>query len=360
MRKRSTVTAPKWTVGLDLGDRRSRACVIGDEGRPLEEVALASTAEGIAELLSKRERCRVVMEAGGHSPWVSRLVRKLGHEAVVANPRKLRLITESDSKSDRLDARTLAQLGHANLGLLHVVHHRSAQAQQDLAVVRARDALVRCRTLTINHVRSEVKAVGARLPSCSSEAFARKVAEHLPAELRAVLEPMLEAIARMTETIRAYEGQIEALCERHPATKLLRQVEGVGPITSLTYVLTLDDPRRFRRSRQVGAFLGLRPRRDQSGGSDPQLRITKAGDKTVRRLLVGSAQYILGRFGPDTALRRFGQALASRGGKNAKKRAVVAVARKLAVLLHRLWVTGEEYEPLRAARAVAETPARAS
>jgi transposase len=359
MRKRNTVRRVISTVGIDLGDRRSRVCVIeGDD--VIEETSVATTPEGIGEYLSARERCRVVMEAGGSSPWVSRLVKKLGHEVVVANPRKLRLITENDNKSDRFDAQTLARLGHADLGLLHVVRHRSAKAQQHLGVIRARDALVRCRTLTVNHVRSEVKSVGARLPSCSTDAFPKKVREDVPTVLRAALEPLLASIAAMTETIREYDRQIEDLCEKYPATKVLRQVEGVGPITALTYVLTIDDPKRFRHSRMVGAFLGLRPRRDQSGGSDPQLRITKAGDKTLRRLLVGSAQYILGPFGTDSALRRFGQALASRGGKNAKKRAVVAVARKLAVLLHRLWVTGEQYDPLRAARPLPETPARAS
>jgi transposase len=186
------------------------------------------------------------------------------------------------------------------------------------------------------------------------------VSEHIPQDLRAALEPLLASIASMTETIRGYERRIEELGQtEYPVTNRLRQVEGVGPITALTYVLTIDSPERFRRSRMVGAFLGLRPRRDQSGGSDPQLHITKAGDKTLRRLLVGSAHYILGPFGSDCALRRFGLALASRGGKNAKKRAVVAVARKLAVLLHRLWLTGEEYDPMRAARPL-PTPARAS
>jgi transposase len=337
------------TVGLDLGDRRSRACVI-EEGEVVERESVATTAEALKEFLSERERCRVVMEAGAHSGWVSRLVRALGHEALVANPRKLRLITESDSKSDQLDAETLARLGHADLGLLHLVHHRSEAAQRDLAVVRARDVLVRSRTRTINHVRSEVKSEGGRLRSCSSDAFASKALEEVPPSLRAALTPLLAMIRMLTEQIHAYDRQIEALCEKYGATRLLRQVAGVGPLTALTFVLTLDDPSRFRRSRMVGAFLGLRPRRAQSGDRDRQLAITKAGDKTLRRLLVGSAQYILGPFGPDTALRRFGLALASRGGKNAKKRAVVAVARKLSVLLHRLWVTAEGYDPLRGAR----------
>jgi transposase len=159
---------------------------------------------------------------------------------------------------------------------------------------------------------------------------------------------VLETIASLTHKIRRYERHIEQLAsERYPETCLLRQVSGVGPLTALSFVLTLEDPGRFRRSRSVGAYLGLRQRQSQSGEQDPELRITKAGDHDLRRLLIGSAHYLLGPFGPDTDLRRWGLALAARGKKNAKKRAVVAVARKLAVLLHRLWVTAEVYEPLR-------------
>jgi len=135
--------------------------------------------------------------------------------------------------------------------------------------------------------------------------------------------------------------------ERYPRTRLLRQVPGVGPVTALAFVLALADPSRFRSSRSVGAYLGLRPRRSDSGESMPELRITKAGNGAVRRLLVQCAQYILGPFGPESDLRGWGLKLAGRGGKRAKRVAVVAVARKLSVLLHRLWVSGENYDPLR-------------
>lgn len=133
----------------------------------------------------------------------------------------------------------------------------------------------------------------------------------------------------------------------YPEVALLKQVKGVGTLIGLTYILTLDDPHRFRRSRDAGCFLGLRPGRRNSGMSEPQMHISKEGDAYLRTLMVQGAHYILGPFGPDSDLRRWGLKLAERGGKNAKKRAVIAVARKLAVLLHKLWVSGEVYEPLR-------------
>jgi transposase len=293
---------------------------------------------------------RIVVETGTHTAWVARLLERLGHEVVVADARRLRFIFESDRKDDRTDAQMLARVGRLDAGLLHPVRLRAAKADEHLAVVRARDTLVEARTKLVNCVRGIVKRSGQRLPRTSTDAFARKVRDQIPAELKLALEPMLDAIEGATASIRAYDETLERLCEEHEATKLLRQVSGVGPVTALAFVLTIDDPRRFRKSRQVGPFLGLVPRRDASGQTDRQLGITLAGDKLVRRLLIGSAHYILGPFGPDTDLRRWGLAR-SGGGKNAKKRVVVAVARRLAVLLHRLWVTGAEYRPLRSSPA---------
>ena len=131
----------------------------------------------------------------------------------------------------------------------------------------------------------------------------------------------------------------------YPEALLLQQISGVGPITALAFVLLVEDPRRFEQSREVGAYFGLVPRLDESSDSTPQLRITKAGDELGRRLLVSAAQYILGPFGPECDLRSHGEAIAQRGGKNAKKRAAVAVARKLAVLMHRLWIAKATYDP---------------
>lgn len=335
------------TVGLDLGDRFSQLLVLDREGEVIEEGRVATREETLRQRFSGIASMRIALETGTHSPWVSRVLEECGHEVIVANSRKLRLIYENPSKDDRVDALYLARLARLDPALLSPVKHRSATAQEDLALLRSREALVSARTQLINHVRGVVKSVGSRLPASSSRSFSKKVSEKVPASLRAGLLPVVEEIASLSDQIKAVEKQLELLCEEtYPQTKLLRQVSGVGPITSLAFILTLEDPGRFQKSRTVGAFLGLVPGRKQSGGSDPQRRITKQGDVSLRRLLVNAAHYILGPFGPDCDLRRFGSRIASRGGKFAKKRAVVAVARKLAVLLHHLWRWAQVYEPL--------------
>jgi transposase len=286
-----------------------------------------------------------------------RLLSASGHEVFVANARKLRLIYENERKSDRVDAQYLARVARLDPRLLSPLQHRGLQTQQQLELLKARDVLVATRTRLINHVRGAVKVFGTRIPKCSTGGFATKAGENLPPDQRPAVDPLLEVISSLTMTIRTYDRQIEQLCEQsYPQTSLLRQVTGVGPVTALTYVLTIEDPHRFRSSRAVGSYVGLTRRQSSSGGHDQALRITKAGDRKLRCLLVQSAQYILGPFGPDTDLRRWGLVLASRGRKNAKKRAVIAVARKLAVLLHRLWVTAEVYEPLREAAKASRAP----
>jgi transposase len=260
----------------------------------------------------------------------------------------VRLISQSSRKDDRLDARTLGRLARIDPALLSPVRHRSAQAQIHLTVIRARAALVSARTALVNAARGSTKSYGQRLRKCGTEQMNREMAKGLSQELRDALDPLLAEIESLNAGIAEYDRRIEQIAkEVHPEVALLRQVKGVGPLISLTFVLTLDDPQRFRRSRDVGCFLGLRPGRRNSGRSEPQLHISKEGDRYLRTLLVQGAHYILGPFGEDSDLRRWGLKLAERGGKNAKKRAVVAVARKLAVLLHKLWVSGEVYEPLR-------------
>ena len=335
------------TIGLDVGDRYTHIYALGSGGAVVRERRVHTTAPALSGALGDLPRARVVLEAGPRSPWLSRLLADLGHEVVVANPRQVALIARSQRKTDRLDAAWLARLGRFDPELLAPIRHRSEQSQHDLAVVRARDALVRSRTLLINHVRGAVKACGAALPSCTAEAFQRKTAEHIPDGLRPALLPLVEAIGELTVRIAAAGREIEALCEAHPETAALRQVTGVGPITALTFVLTIEDPSRFPKSREVGAYLGLVPRQRDSGERAPQLGIGKSGDAGLRRLLVQAAHYILGPFGPDTDLRRWGERYAGTGARNAKKRAVVAVARRLAVLLLALWKSGEVYDPLR-------------
>jgi len=343
----SPSTTPREVIGIDLGDRWSRYCVLDQAGTVIEEDRVRTTPEALTARFGQEAATRIVIEVGAHSPWVSRLLQGQGHDVVVANPRKVRLIYESDRKNDRLDARMLARLGRVDVSLLSPVRHRSREVQADLALVRSRDALVAARTQLINSVRGMVKSMGGRLPRSTTAAFAGKVDLLIPAELKPALRPLVRCIQTLTEQIGGCDERVEQLADKkYPETRLLRQVKGVGPLIALTYVLTVEDPNRFQRSRQMGSFLGLRPRQCESGNSAPQLGISKCGNNHLRWLLVQAAHYILSRLAPDSRLRRWGLQLAARGGKNGKRRAVVAVARKLAVLLHRLWVTGEVYEPL--------------
>ena len=335
------------TIGIDLGDRWSRYCVLDRDGEIVEEDRLRTSAAEVEQRFNKMPATRIAIEAGTHSPWVSRLLERLGHEVIVANARRVRLIYQSDRKNDRLDARMLARLARVDVNVLAPIHHRGAETQADLAVIRGRDSLVAARTQLINAVRGTVKSLGGRLPKSTTAAFAGKVSALIPSEIRVALEPLLRSIASLTEQIAKADEQIARLAEeKYPETRLLRQVKGIGPLIALTYVLTVGDPHRFAKSRTVGSYLGLRPRQRESGASAPQLGISKAGNNHLRWLLVQAANYILGPLAPDSGLRRWGLGLAAKGGKNGKRRAVVAVARKLAVLLHRLWVTAEVYEPL--------------
>jgi transposase len=341
---------PNMTAGLDIGDKYSYLCLIDSEdGQMIEEGRLRTTPEAIRRrFASERPPMRIAIEAGTHSPWVSRLLEECGHEVLVANARKTRLIYSNKRKTDQIDAENLARLARLDPRLLYPLKHRGEDAQAHMALIRSREALVDCRTQLVNHVRGAVKSFGHRLPKCPARSFHKRASEHIPEALLPALGPILEQIASLTERIRQYDRKLQTISkERYPETELLRQVEGIGPLTALTFVLTLEDPYRFEKSRSVGAYLGLVPATERSGDSDPQKRISKEGDQMLRKLLVGSAHYVLGPFGSDSDLRRHGQKIASRGAKNAKKRAAVAVARKLAVLLHSLWISGEAYEPLR-------------
>ncbi len=336
------------TIGLDLGDRISRYCILNEAGEIILEQELPTTAKGIEQVFGKIARSRIALETETHSPWISRQLSQYGHEVIVAHARNVRLISQSSRKDDRLDARTLGRLARIDPALLSPVRHRSAKAQMHLTVIRARAALVSTRTALVNAARGLTKSNGQRLPQCGTEQIHREIAQGLNQELRDALDPLLREIESLNEAIAEYDTRIEQIArEGYPQVARLKQVKGVGPLIALTYVLTLDDPYRFRRSRDVGCFLGLRPGRRNSGRSEPQLHISKEGDRYLRTLLVQGAHYVLGPFGEDSDLRRWGLKLAERGGKNAKKRAVVAVARKLAVLLHKLWVSKEVYEPLR-------------
>ena len=338
---------------MDQGDLRHRVCVLDGLGEIYEELSLTNTRESITDFLEAYPQSVVAIEAGTHSPWISRLIEEMGCRAIVANPRKLRAIYQNDRKSDELDARMLAKLARADESLLYPVEHVSEPAQRDLLRIKLRDNLVRQRVGVINAVRSTLKGLGYRLASPNTTCFAKRARTRLEKddpELLAMIEPSLLVVDTLTGKIRELDREIERLCEEgYPETARLRQIRGIGPITALCFVLTIGSPERFERPRDVGAWLGLVPKRDQSGDTEKKLGISKAGNAYLRRLLVGSANYLLGPFGEDCDLRTRGLRLAERGGRGARKKAVVATARKLAVVMLTVWRENREYEPIRKA-----------
>ncbi len=341
------------TIGIDMGDKKNEMCAVDSKGKVLERETQPNTPEFTRKYYSAIAPRRIVLEAGAQSTWFAETLRECGHEVIVANPRKTRLIGSSSEKNDRRDAEMLARLGNADPGLLHPVQLKSTQEQADIAVLKARDSLVAARTSIIEQIRSQAKCLGSRIDSCDADCFHLNALEQIPDSLRPALEPLVQTVGHLTRQIRSYDRQIELLCKQHPETERLREIGGVGAITSLFFVLTIGDCERFENSRSVGPYTGLTPKHHQSGQVDKLLNISKEGNETMRRLLVGSARYILGPFGKDCDLRRFGMHIMERGGKSAKGRAAIAVARKLAVLMHSLLKNETQYDPFHQAGAAA-------
>lgn len=339
------------TVGIDIGDRYSEICIVGGGDGHIEVFEsgrIKTSKEAVTGYFAGRDPMTIALEVGTHSPWMSELIRELGHDVIVANARKLKFIYESDNKSDATDAEMLARVARMDRKMLHPLEHRPSVDAEAMALVRARDALVRSRASLVNHVRGVMKSNGERLRSgIATQAF-HKHADEIPPRLQPMLGPVMEIIGQITSQVKAYDKQIDQVSkESYPETELLRQIAGVGPITALTFLLVVSDAERFHNNRAIGPYLGLTPKRDQSGDDDPQLSITKSGNPYLRRLLVSAAHYIRGPFGPDCDLRRHGDRIAARGGKRAKRRAAIAVARKLSVVMLSMLRTGADYVPLR-------------
>jgi transposase len=310
---------PAETIGVDLGDKLSHYAILNEEGEVIEEASFRNNAESIAKHFAKQPHARVAMEVGTQSAWIAREFKKLGHEVIVANSGELKWITSSDTKNDRNDAVKLARLARADRNLLAPVEHRTAEQQADLAVIRARDALVRTRTLLVNTARSLAKGFGLRLPSSITHTFGARALADLAAHLHLAMKGLLEHIDQLSLKIRDYDQHVREVAAKYPVAGQLAH------------------------SRDAGSFLGLRPQQKQSGERDPQLGISKSGDPYLRKLLVQCAHQLLGHWGKDSELRQWGLSKGTTGA--GKKRAVIAVARKLAVLLHRLWRTGESFKP---------------
>lgn len=345
MRKNNT----KLTIGIDLGDKIHSVCVLSHSGKVLETVSLLNNRNAVEAFFRLYTGATVILEAGAQSLWMSHLLKNLGLTVLVGNARRLRMIWDTERKFDKKDAEMLARIARFDPQLVCPIEHRRIEAQCDLNLIKARDIVVRTRTNLINFIKGVLKQFGLKGPSsCTADTFHKTIREVIPETLDPALSPTVEIIRELTTRIKQYDKQIDRLCEeKYKETQVLSRIRGVGNQTALAYTLTIGNPDRFTKSRDVGAYLGLVPRRDQSGETDKQLHITKSGNNSLRRLLVNCAQYILGPFGEDSDLRRYGERISARGGQNAKRRAVVAVARKLAVLMHALLRSGEIYQPLR-------------
>lgn len=360
----TTTTDPtastKLFIGMDMGDKNAQLALRVGNAKDGEEATIAVTPAAMTRYFAHLEPCDVAMEVGTHSRWVSNLLMSFGHTVVIANARKLRMIYESDHKDDRSDAKMLVTILQFKRELLYPIKHRGDAAQDALAVLRARDLLVRTRTKLVNHIRGVCKSSGARMRSGSAEGFHHRELDELPENRREALSPLMELLSSLADQISLYDAMIAKLSkETFPETETLSQPSGVGPITALAFAATVEDPKRFPTGRDIGSYVGLVPKLDRSSTINKQLGITKSGDGFLRRLLVGAAQHILGPFGPDSDLRRWGLEIGARGGGKAKKRALVAVARKVAVLLLSLWKHQSTYEPLRNANKMTPLPSDA-
>lgn len=348
---RNLALQEKLTIGVDIGDRTSHYCVLDAKGEVVEEGKLGTTKTGLNALFEELPTVRVAIEAGTHSPWISRQLSSQGHEVIVANPRRVKAISDSRRKNDRVDAAKLAKLARFDPELLFPIHHREEETQLHLTHIRSRENLVQARTGLINEARGQVKALGYRLESCDADTLGPEQAKNLPEGVREALALTLQAIEQLTEKIKQADWNIGQIAKKYPEIELLTAIYGVGELTALAFVLTIEDADRFNKSRDVGAYLGMVPGQKQSGDSDPQQRITKEGDRMVRWMLVQCAHCILRKNAPDSDLKRWGETkLIEQVGKavkkSSKKKVLVAMARKLSVVMHKLWANGEVYDPL--------------
>ena len=349
MNKCSTKTK-KIYVGFDVSEKKITTFAICGQKTSKGSPEITNDPEAIQQFLSMfpspKDVC-VVMETGTHSLWMSRLIKELGFEVIVAHARDLALIYGADKKNDKLDAEKLARLAQADKKLLHPVEHMTMERQDDLMVIKARDLVVKQKSQIICTIRGLLRSHGCKMIEAQYTADSiKKCYSDLPAEVGCVLAPLLQQICYLDLAIKEYDRQVKKLCKKYPETDILRQIPGVGELTALAIVLIVGNPMRFKTSARLCAYLGLVPKQDQSGSTDKQLGITKKGNKLGRRLVIQAAHYIMGPFGPESRLRSFGLRIQSRGGNSAKMKSFVAVARKLVTVMFALWIHPElPYDP---------------
>lgn len=328
-------------IGIDVSDRKSQVCVMTKtQGSPkvVLETTIPTTKEGLSKFLATQDKASpVTFETGAHCRWMSDVASAAGFRVFVANPCRLRMITESKTKNDVNDARTLARMTLADVGLLHPVKLRSAEHQKMINLHELRNGLVKERTRAIVQLRGIAKSMGFRIPKCSTACFHRLDTSSWPQEFNDVAWPMMKHLEQVAITIKTCEKQIRELAAT-PTFKAqvdrLMEIRYVGLFVATGFVAVIGgDVERFEKARDVGPWLGLAPKQDQSGDVDRQCHVTKAGSPFMRRLLTESAQMILREGSDDTDLKAKGLRICQRGAKIAKRKAVTAVARSLAVMM---------------------------
>ena len=328
-------------IGIDVHKVASQVCIGMADGTFLER-RIATTRDAFAKLLGGRPRARIVLEASTESEWVAQCLEALGHAVIVADPNFVPMYATRSRKikTDRRDARALCEA--CALGAYRAAHRSSATARTRRAQVAVRDALVGSRTKYISLARALVRQEGYRITSGSARTFAPRVqAQDFPAAVQARIAPLLTAIVTLTAQLAAIDQTLAQLVRADAVAPRLCTTPGIGPITALTFGAVIDDVARFGSAKEVRAYLGLVPREQSSGEHCHRGRVTKAGHRRLRALLVEAAWSILRSPRTETAaLRAWALRIAARRGKRI---AAVALARKLAGILYAMWRDGRDF-----------------
>jgi transposase len=332
-------------IGLDLGKTSSQVCILTEDGELIER-RITTTRQSFTRLFGEQELSRILVEASTESEWVAQHLETLGHEAIVADPNFAPMYAQRSRrvKTDRRDARALAEA--CRLGAYRQAHRPSPKQRQLKRLLWVRESLVRTRARLICQARTQLRAEGIALARTDAAHFGGKVAAlELSAELEAALRPLVEMLGPLNQQIAALDAQLRELSRADAVINRLCTVPGVGPVTATCFVAVLDEAERFASAKQVRSYLGLVPSEKSSGEQQRRGRLTKAGNRRMRYLLVEAAWACWRWQQPGTeALREWAAAIAARRGRRI---AAVALARKLAGLLYAIWRDGTEFDASR-------------
>lgn len=336
-------------VGFDLGKRNSQVCVQDENGELLAELRIKTTRDDLTTTFAKFPKAQVLIEASTSSDWVARVLEGIGCDVVVGDPRFSLMYAQTNKKvkNDKRDARALADA--RRLKAFRRAHRKSDAARELSGRIRVRAQLLRMRTKLINLVRAQCEREGVIVPACESKAFDDVVQGiQMEAVLFEVVSPAVVQISSLTKQLDELDKELKAIASAHSVARLLQTVHGVGPLTALAFIAAVDDPKRFENARELTSYLGLVPGENNSGDSKrPPHAITKTGDSTARSYLVEAAFSHTNRRAPESHLKSWYAKLTK--DKKSKKRAAVAVARRLARVLWAMWRDNKPFDNSRTA-----------